>query len=198
MRLSLRWYPKTTRLFSNTSDEMHMARVWSDWETTCAFSLSLFLPVMCQGRSEKQVLKARRRQKAFLKRGLRLPQFNVSMVGYDIREETARGGLTELLCRGGKGPEGVERWAESLCYLKLQQTLSSHFTPPVSEDSTTWDGLPGALQAENTDSITLRHAGRPLQYCILTERKTSEAEINLFNNWRVLEVSGPNLSRAID
>lgn len=58
------------------------------------------------------------------------------------------GELSELLCRSGKGPQGVEHWAESLgyselLYLKLQQKLSSEFTPPVSKDSTTGDRAPG-------------------------------------------------------
>lgn len=49
----------------------------------------------------------------------------------------------------------------TLLYLELQQTLSPDFTPPVSEDSTTRDRLPGASQAKNTDSITLRHTRGP-------------------------------------
>lgn len=91
-----------------------------------------------------------------------------------MKEGNSGGELSEPLWVE-KGPEGVERWAESLCnsepqYQELQRTLSSDFTPPVSEDSTPGDRLPEALQADNTGFITLRRTGRLYAALHLTER----------------------------
>lgn len=139
MEISLRWYPKTTPLFfSNTSDEI--ALFFAIFCTWC-------VKIGAKSRYQKQG-----NVKGVFKKGALPTTVQCANSGLWWRRETARGELSEPLCRGGKGPEGVERWAESLC------TCSSSY-PPTSHH------LSLRIQPQETDCPGLyRQKTQPLSH----------------------------------
>ncbi len=112
MKISLRWHPKTTQLFlSNTWDEM--ARLENRWETVLAlnsvWSLGGFFCRWCvKVRVESRYRKQGNVKRGYLKkRGLRLPQFNAPMVGYDEWGKQEEGSCQSRCAGVGKALTGL-------------------------------------------------------------------------------------------
>lgn len=92
-----------------------------------------------------------------LREGLCLRQLNVLMEA-NSKRRADRAAMQEWEMPRGRCTMGSATLFSKLLYLEL---LSPDFTPPISGDSATRDGLPGASQAKNTDSITPRHTRGP-------------------------------------
>lgn len=125
MKISLR-YPKTTLIFFQHIRWNGSTREQVRNHTRILFEVFFFFYRWCVKVGVKSRYRKQDNVKRVFKKGALPVTVQCANGGLWWRRETARGELSEPLCKGGKGPEGVERWAESLCTCSSSYPLTSH------------------------------------------------------------------------